>query len=291
MANVSQHPALTDPEYKTPGKSRGLFSVFSDPYLMTLIVKKGIKTRYYGSALGWAWSYVRPFAQFCMYWMVFSLFFKVNDRVDHFPLYLFSGLIVVNLFSEIFRNTTSAMVDNSSLVKKIFLPRELFPVAAVGVALTHFIPQVIILVGVSLLFGFTFAWSQLLAFLAAMILLVFWTLGLGLFFGAINVKHRDSRNIVDLILMFATWASPVLYPWTMVKDVFPEWLLHIYMSNPVTAAVELFHYAFWAPTTTENVLSHNLLLYSFTAFGLGCIALLIGQLVFRKSEGTFAQHL
>lgn len=291
MANVSQHPALTDPEYKTPGKSRGLLSVFNDPYLMTLIVKKGIKTRYYGSALGWAWSYVRPFAQFCMYWMVFGLFLKVTRDVSNFPLYLFSGLIVVNLFSEIFRNTTSAIVDNSSLVKKIFLPRELFPVAAVGVAIVHFLPQVAILIIVSFFFGFTVSWLQILAFLAAIIILVIWSLGLGLFFGAINVKHRDSRNIVDLILMFSTWGSPVLYVWSMVHNAFPAWLFHIYMSNPVTAAVELFHYAFWAPTAENPDLAPNLLMYSGAGLGLGLIALLIGQLVFRKAEGTFAQHL
>ncbi|MGO3677525.1 MAG: ABC transporter permease [Microbacteriaceae bacterium] len=288
---MSQHPALTDPEYKTPGKSRGLLSVFNDPYLMTLIVKKGIKTRYYGSALGWAWSYVRPFAQFCMYWIVFSLFLKVDRDIENFPLYLFSGLIVVNLFGEIFRNTTSAIVDNSSLVKKIFLPRELFPVAAVGVALVHFMPQVVILVIVALFFGLSFSWLQIAAFVAAVLLLVIWTLGLGLFFGAINVKHRDSRNIVDLILMFSTWGSPVIYSWSMVQRAFPDWLFHIYMANPATAAVELFHYAFWAPTATAPDLAPNLLTYSGAALGLGIVALLIGQLVFKKTEGTFAQHL
>lgn len=291
MSIVSQHPALTDPEYKTPGKSKGLLSVFNDPYLMTLLVKKGIKTRYYGSALGWAWSYVRPFAQFCMYWMVFGLFLNVTRDVSNFPLYLFSGLIVVNLFSEVLRNTTSAIVDNSSLVKKIFLPRELFPVAAVGVAIAHFLPQVAILVIVSLFFGFTISWLQILAFVSAIGILVLWSLGLGLFFGAINVKHRDSKNIVDLMLMFSTWGSPVLYVWSMVHNVFPTWLFHIYMSNPVTAAVELFHYAFWAPTADAPSLAPNLLIYSLAALGLSLVSLLFGQLVFRKTEGTFAQHL
>lgn len=257
---------------------------------MVLLVRKGIKTRYYGSALGWVWSYVRPFAQFLMYWMVFDLFLKIS-RGELFPVYLFAGLIVINLFSEIFRNTTSAIVDNQSLVKKIFLPRELFPVAAAGVAFIHFLPQVVILLLVAILFGWTITWLQVAAFVVAILLMFIWTMGLGLFFGAINVAQRDAKNIVDLILMFATWGSPVIYSWHMVAEAFPEWLYHLYMSNPVTVVVELFHYTFWAPLVGNPDLPPNLWYYVLAATGLSLIALLIGQLVFRKLEGSFAQNL
>lgn len=292
MSYVSQHPALTDPEYSTPGKSQGLLSVFKDPYLMTLLVRKGIKTRYYGSALGWAWSYVRPFAQFLMYWMVFGLFLKL-DRGEGglFPVYLFAGLIIINLFSELFRNTTSAIVDNSSLVKKIFLPRELFPVATVGVGLIHFLPQAVIMLIIVLFLGWSISWLQVLAFLVAIVIIVVWALGIGLIFGAINVKHRDMKNIVDLVLMFTTWGSPVIYFWSMVHDALPTWLFHIYMSNPVTVAVEYFHYAFWAPVADSPKLPPHLFEYGLVALALSLLALAVGQLVFRKLEGTFAQNL
>ena len=289
---MSQHPALTDPAYSTPGKSQGLLSVFKDPYLMTLLVHKGIKTRYYGSALGWAWSYVRPFAQFLMYWMVFGLFLKI-DRGEggYFPVYLFAGLIVINLFSELFRNTTSALVDNSSLIKKIFLPRELFPMSAVGVGLIHFLPQAVIIFVIALILGWTFSWFQVAAFLAAIVIVVTWSLGIGLIFGAINVKHRDMRNVVDLILMFTTWGSPVIYFWRMVHDALPPWLFHIYMSNPVTVAVEYFHYAFWSPIADNPTQPPSLVEYGLIAMALALVALFIGQLTYRKLEGTFAQNL
>ena len=71
--------------------------------------------------------------------------------------------------------------------------------------------------------------------------------GLGLLFGSANVYFRDSENIVDMLLMIATWASPVLYVWTMVQDKLGDVGFAIYQANPITVGVELFHYAFWLP--------------------------------------------
>ena len=83
--------------------------------------------------------------------------------------------------------------------------------------------------------------------LGGVIIILVFSLGLGLFFGAVNVRFRDAENIVELLLLLATWASPVLYFWTMVASVLPEWGLRVYLLNPITQAVELFHYGFWYP--------------------------------------------
>lgn len=161
---MSQYPALTDRDYSKPGSSQGLLSVFKNRYLVKLLIQKGVKTRYYGSVLGWVWSYIRPLAQFLMYFIVIGIILNVSKDVPLFPIHLFSGLIVINVFSEIFRNTTSAIIDNGSLIKKIFLPRELFPVAATGVALLHFLPQVAVLFVVVIIMGWSFSWVALGAF-------------------------------------------------------------------------------------------------------------------------------
>lgn len=291
MVSVTAHPALTDKEYDRPGSSLGLLSVFQNRYLLKLLVQKGVKTRYYGSVLGWVWSYIRPLAQFLMYWVVIGIVLGVNRNIDEFPIHLFSGLIVVNLFGEIFRNTTNAILDNGSLIKKIFLPRELFPVAATGVALIHFLPQVAVLLVVVLIMGWSITWLSVLAFLAGLVIITVFALGLGLLFGAWNVAHRDMKNIVDLILMYSTWASPVIYPFIMIKDRAPEWLYLIYMANPVTIAVELFHTAFWRPIVTNPPVPEILTSYTFLGLGLAVVTLLVGQLVFRRMEGSFAQFV
>lgn len=288
---MTEHPVLSDRDYERPGSSRGLLSVFQKRYLLKLLVLKGIKIRYYGSALGWIWSYIRPLAQFFMYYVFIGIVLGVNRGIEEFPIHLFSGLIVVNLFSEIFRNTTSAITDNKSLIQKIFLPRELFFVAATGGALIHFLPQAAVLLVLVQFWGWTISWIQVVAFLAAIIIITIFTLGVGLIFGALNVAHRDMRNIVDLILMFATWTSPVIYSFTMVRDKAPEWLYLIYMGNPVTVAVELFRTAFWRPVVDNPPVPEMLLPFTFLALGISIVTLLIGQLVFSRLEGSFAQHV
>lgn len=292
---MTEHPALSDPEYSTPGTSRGMLSVFKHRYLLSLLLKKDITTRYYGSILGWAWSYIRPLAQFFMYFVVIGLLLGVNRSIDKFPVYLFSGIIMVNLFSETFRSITTSITGNKALIRKIYLPRELFAVAAALQAIIHFLPQAAVLLVVCIALGWTVTWVQILAFLCAIVVVSLWGLGLGLFFGAFNVAYRDSRNIVDLILMFATWTAPVLYSFERVKDQASkfnlEWVYHLYMSNPVASAVELSHTMFWAPVAEDPARPSHLMTYVLIGFALTLIAVLIGQLAFRKMEGQFAQNL
>lgn len=288
---MTYEAALTDPDFTTPGKSRGLWDVLRHRHLLSLLLRKGVATRYYGSVLGWAWSYVRPAAQFLMYYLVVGVVLGANRGMEYFAVYLFAGIITVNLFSEALRNATNAITDNSSLVKKIYLPRELFPVAAVGVAFIHFLPQAVVLLAVCLFLGWTITWMQVLAFAVGLFVVLVFALGLGLFFGAINVAYRDARNVVDLILMFATWVSPVLYTWEMIYELVPEWLFHLYMVNPMTTAVELFHNVFWLPLEPDALRPEHLLLNAGIGLVLALVTLLIGQLTFRKMEGNFAQHL
>ncbi|RGE23190.1 ABC transporter permease [Leucobacter sp. wl10] len=288
---MTQYSALSDPEFDTPGKSKGLFDVFRHRYLLSLLLKKGTATRYHGSVLGWVWSYVRPAAQFLMYYVVVGIIMGVNRGFEFYPVYLFSGIVAVNLFSEALRNTTSSITDNGSLIRKIYLPRELFPVSALGVALIHFLPQAALLLAVALVVGWTLTWLQIVTFIVGVLVILCFALGLGLFFGSINVAYRDARNIVDLILMFSTWASPVLYSWEMVRDRAPDWLYHLYMVNPMTAAVEMFHDAFWLPLEPDSARPEQLLSFTLIAAVIALITLLIGQLTFRRLEDSFAQNL
>lgn len=288
---MTKHVALTDPRFVKPGSSRGLSGVIQERYLLSLLLKKGMTTRYYGSVLGWVWSYIRPAAQFLMYYFVIGVIFGARGGIENYPIYMFSGIVTINLFSEILRNTTSAIIDNKALVRKIFLPREIFAFAAAGVGFIHFLPQVGILFVVCIIVGWSVSWIQLGMLLLALFILVMFTIGLGLFFGALNVAHRDWKNIVDLILMFATWTSPVLYSFSMVKHAAPDWIYHLYMANPVTTAVELMHSTFWAGTITDAPRPDTLWLNVSIGLVLALLTFAIGQIVFRKLEGTFAQNL
>ncbi len=293
LVNPALH-GLDTSDYSVPGKGRGLLDVFHWRFLLKLLVRKETATRYRNSALGWIWSYVRPAAQFVIFYVVLGVFLQMNRGVDNFALYLFSGIIVINFFSEGFSNGTKTLVDNAHLVRKIYLPRELFPIAAVIVSFVHFLPQMGVLLVVCLFFGWLPSVMPILAILLGLLTVLTFTLGLGMFFGSLNVPFRDAQNFVELILLFATWVSPVLYSWKMVARVVPDWAMHIYLVNPLTSAVQLFHYGFWAPVTDGAFASEfpdAFWTHAGIALLLSLITLYVGQAVFRRLEPKFAQDL
>ena len=289
---MTQAVAGGDDELVVPGYSKGLLDVFRQRYLLSLIVKKELRIRYHGSVLGMAWSYIKPAVQFVVYFLAMGVFLSLNKTLPGYPIYLFSGMVVITYFSEVMGNATRTLIWNAALIKKIFLPREMFPVASVYVAIVHFVPQLVVLLVGSLFYDWRPTLLGTAAILAGFVIVTFAALGLGLIFGCLNVFFRDSENLVDLILMIATWVSPVLYPADKVKDVVPEWMWHIYQANPVTVAVELFHYGFWSAATGESVPGIGSI-PMLTLIGLvgSLIVLGLGQLAFKRTEGKFAQEL
>lgn len=290
MADGLTNPDLSD--FRTPGRGNGILDIFTKRYLLKVLVKKDVSTRYRNSIFGWLWSYAKPLAQFLVYFLVIGIILQMDRGVDNFPVYLFSGLVVVNLFNEAFNNATRSIVGNKALVRKIYLPRELFPVSTVIVAFVHFLPQVVILILAALLYGWVPSLLGIVAALVGMLLITLFSTGLGLLFGALNVAYRDAQNFVEIIRTFSTWSAPVLYSWDMLAHRAPDWLFHIYMSNPLTASVELFHYAFWFDTSDGSLATPPLLpIYVAVAFVVAIASIFIGQFVFRRFERNFAQDL
>ncbi|MBT2596775.1 ABC transporter permease [Arthrobacter sp. ISL-72] len=280
-----------------PDKGGGLLDVLRRRELLRLIVRKELKVRYRSSVLGLLWSYVKPGVQFIVFYFALGVFLGLNKQ-PNFVIYMFSGIILVNFFSEAFSNATRSVVANGALVKKIFLPRELFPVASVWVAVVHFLPQFLILLTACFFFGWSPSIVQIIGAVGAFVIVALLSLGLGLLFAAANVMFRDSENIVDLMLMMATWLSPVLYAWYLVRDTLGETFYFFYQLNPMTIAVELFHFAFWAPTAAvrtaaEGARMPDNLISLWLPVGLliSAVILAIGQTVFRRLEGRFAQEL
>lgn len=292
--SISTHSPLLP-----PGRGRGLRDVLKNRYLLKLLVDKEIQVRYRGSVLGILWSYIKPGVQFGVFYIAMGLFLGLERGMQNYAIYLFSGMIVINFFSEGFSNGAKAMVVNGALIKKIYLPRELFSVSTIWVALIHFVPQILVLLIACFFAGWSPDIKQLGAAFVGMAIIMIFSAGLGLIFGVANVFFRDSENIVDMLLMVATWFSPVLYSWTMVRDTLYPWVMTVYMLNPLTVAVELFHYAFWISTLSADALtlptSHippNLLTFWVPiALLISLVTLWIGDALFRRLEGNFAQEL
>lgn len=278
--------------FERPGRGAGLVDVLGRRYLLSLLVRKEVQVRYRGSVLGWLWSYVKPLTQFAVFYLALGVFLRQNEVIENYPIYIFSGLVVVNLFSEAFSNGTRSLVDNAALIKKIYLPRELFPVSSTFVAFVNFLPQLLVLFVVSLIVGWHPEPLHVLGIFLGILIVLSLAIGLGLFFGSVNVSFRDAQNFVELIVLVATWASPVLYQVSMVEQALPDWLFFLYQINPLTAGVELMHAGFWYSTTEQSdPMSPALWTTSLIALAISLTVLVLGQVVFRKLEGRFAQDL
>lgn len=281
-----------------PGKSQGLIDAFKNHYLLSLLVKKEMRARYRGSFLGMIWTYFKPAVQFVIYYVFFGLVMGASKRGDvggNFAVYMFAGLCIVNLFNEILRNCTFSIRQNRDLIKKIYLPRELFPLSAYRVALNHFLPQVVILLIACVATGWHPTLLNLLAIVFALAIISLLAIGLGLIFAALNVFFQDAENFVEMLGMIVTWAAPVLYKYTLVTPFLQNSpiLLQLYYVSPLTTAPELFHYAFisfWA-TPESGFVIPNLWVHSLCSLFLCVIICIIGQFAFHKAEGKFAQKL
>ncbi len=282
-----------------PGRSAGLRDVVGSRFLLKLLVDKEIKVRYRGSVLGLLWSYVKPGVQFVVFYIALGIFLGLEQSernpagLPNYAIYLFSGIVLINFFTEALSNASRSIVMNGGLIKKIYLPRQLFPVSAIWVSGIHFLPQMVILVAACLLTGWSPSLLQLGTAVIGFLIVVLLATGLGLIFGAVNVYFRDAENFVDMLLMVATWASPVLYAWTMVRDQLGETALEIYLLNPLTIGVESFHFAFWMPTAeqTQGLPPSFLSVWVPIGLVLSILVVLLGQLLFRRLEGRFAQEL
>ncbi|MGO1480108.1 MAG: ABC transporter permease, partial [Brachybacterium sp.] len=270
-------------------------------FLLRLLVRKELRVRYRGSALGMLWSYVKPAVQFTVFYIALGVFLQLQRDTPAYAVYLFSGIVVINLFGEVFGNATRSITGNQALVSKIYLPSELFPWASMIVAMVHFLPQLVVLVIGALLFGWLPSTTAAIAFVLGIVILVVFTMGLGMLTAALNAAFRDVENFVDLIVMVATWLSPVLYRISMVEEAIGGtiwWWL--YQLNPLTIVVELFHVAFWrfSSPVVDAVAADPSLTAPGEPFGLWWAGLLIavatfviGTVVFERAKRRFAQEL
>ena len=286
-------------ELTRPGLGGGFRDLRQSSFLLKLLVRKELKVRYRGSVLGLLWSYVKPAVQFLVFYVALGVFLGLErsarnpDGLSNYAVYLFSGIVLINFFSEALGNSARSIVNNGNLIKKIYLPRELFPVASVWVSAVHFFPQLVVLVIGCVVAGWHPDAFQLLAAVGGFAIVGFLATGLGLLFGAANVYFRDSENLVDMLLMVATWASPVMYSWTMVESKLGPGFFALYQANPITVGVELFNYAFWYPTTDGSAAMPPNLFSLWLPVGMiiSLVVLALGQLTFRRLEGRFAQEL
>lgn len=285
----------------------GFFIALSDIWqrrdLLDLLIKRELKARYKDSSLGFLWGLVRPLTQLLIYYLVLGHFLGAARNIPEFAVFIFAGLTLYGLMAEIITTMTASIVGNAGLIKKVYLPREIFPFAAAGSTAFNFGMQVLVLLGAALLSGtLVLGWHFVYA-VAAVVVVVVWAMAIGLAFSALNVYLRDMQYLIEVVVMLLMWFSPIVYSWQFVGSTIelfglPGWLIEVYLANPLTLGVLGFQAAFWAPGAAGTAafpdgvpFPEHLMLRMVIAAVLGLIAFFLAQRLFSRLQGNFAQEL
>lgn len=300
MSAQERYAALAKQELVTVGSGtnsgKGIIKsfreVFSHREMLSLLIRRDLKSRYKDSALGFVWTLIRPLTQLLIYYVVIGKFLTAERGVPDFAIYVFTGLTAYGLLSEVVSGGTSSIVGNAGLIKKIYLPREVFPLASVGSAVFNFAIQMVILLVATVVLGAFPLTPNLIYLIPALAVLLVYATAFSLLLSAVNVYLRDVQYLVEVLLLLLLWASPIVYSWEMVKGVLGDGIaLEIYTNNPITLGVLGFQQALWLSGQGAVEFPGDLMLRLGIAFLIGCVLLVLFQRVFSKLQGNFAQAL
>lgn len=277
------------------GFGTDLANLWSFRELLVNLVRRELKSRYKDSVLGFLWSFLRPLMQLLVFSIAIGIFLGSGKAIPDFGVYLFTGLLAWTLFSDILSGATGSIVNNSGLIKKVYFPREIFPLAVVGAALFNVVIQAIVLVVGYLI---TDNWPDPRGaglLMLAMFVLIVWATALGLLLAAVNVYLRDVQYLVEVGLLLWFWGTPIVYAWSQIRNNVGEdhqTLFQIYLLNPMTNVIFAFQRVLWpAGEGTKIIYPGNLWLRLGVLAIIGIVLLWICQRIFARLQGSFAQEL
>jgi ABC-2 type transport system permease protein len=201
--------------------------------LLRLLVSNSIKTRYKRSSLGVLWTLLNPLLSTLVLTIALSQIMRF--QVENYPIYLLTGLITWNFFSQTTVTSMSNLVWGSSLLKRIYIPKTIFTLSVVGNSLINLGLSLIPLILIMLILGQPITWTFLLLPFAVLLLTIF-TLGLSLILSTIAVYFVDTVEIFRVFTQAWFYLTPIIYP----IDIVPEWFQPLLWLNPMTWMVSIF---------------------------------------------------
>lgn len=251
--------------------------IFCYREMLRNMVRKDLRTRYKGSFLGFLWTFINPLLQLLVYTAIFSTIMRIN--IDKFSMFLFVALLPWIFFSTSIQASTSIIISNKELVKKIYFPRVVLPISVVVSNLMN------------LIFGFAIVFPALIIteigitsaiiYLPLAILVAFvMTLAISLLLAGLNVYFRDLEHIVSIAIMAWFYFTPIVYPIEMI----PEKFVRLFSLNPVTPIVLAFRdILYYGKAPNFAMLGVSLL--------TGLLMLIFGYIVFQLLQRNFAEEI
>lgn len=250
--------------------------IFKHWELIKHLTQKEIKARYKQSFLGFFWVVLNPLFQMLIMSFIFSKVMKVSNLGVPYPIYLYAGLLPWLFFANSLSNATEELVENASLIKKIYFPREILILTALLAKVFDFALSALIFVGLLIWYGIPFT-PYMVLFFPLFALQFLFTYGVSLFLAATNLFYRDVRYLLSLIITLWFYLTPVIY----ATELFPSQYRWIFRINPMSVFINAYR---------QVLLAHDW--PNFQSLGVGIllsvVIFLLSMRVFKRLEGMFA---
>ncbi|HEU5001801.1 MAG TPA: ABC transporter permease [Actinomycetota bacterium] len=278
--------------------------------LLLNLTKRDLRIKYKESALGFLWSLLNPLMYLVIFYIVFVKI--VPAGIPHFTFFFLAGLVPWTLFQNSMFGATNSVVGGAPLLKRVAFPREVLPLALIGANIFTFALQMLVLVGVLVIFRYNFLSPYMLAVVPAFVVECLMLVGFSLILSSLTVYLRDLTHFMELALLFWFWVTPVVYP---IQQVYTKLAAHHIsfnwaLLNPMIVPILTFQRAFYrnalqpvgCPATappgtkcTQPILVTFHLGWYFRQLGIlfvvSLVLIWLGFIIFGKAEGNFAEEL
>lgn len=252
------------------------------------LVLRDLKARYKNSILGVAWSWVNPLLMMVVYTVVFNIL-AGRSNLANYPVFILCALLPWNFFSNSVSQATNSIVEAAPLVKKVYFPREVLPISIVLGNLVNFLIALPVLFLLALVLGNPITWWALLLPLTALVQLAF-TIGICLLTSTVNVFYRDTRLIMDVLLLAWFFLTPIFYPLTTVPERYTVWGLSVAVRawllrlNPMASIISSYRdILYWGAPTGWDFLLRT----AVTSLAV----LAVGYLLFQRYSPRFGEEV
>lgn len=258
--------------------------------LLRELVITDFKLRYQGSVLGYLWSLLKPLMLFAILYVVFVHFLKFGSDIEHFPVYLLLGIVMWSFFTEATSQGMQAIVSRGDLIRKINFPKYIIVISGTISALINLVLNLLVVLIFVLINGVDLKWSALLLPLSIFELYVF-SLALAFLLAALYVKYRDISHIWEVFLQGAFYATPILYPITMVAAQSAAAAKILIVINPVAQSIQDARYSLinQQAVTVWNYIDSSFI--QIVPLFIVFLTIILAVWYFKKNQAYFAENV